>query len=241
MPHAPLPIAELERIRRERGWSVSTLAQQLGVSTRLFYNMRQGHRPLSVATLAAIAKRFGEEYRIREAVMHYLIVECPSEREVFREGASTAELPRSISYHNRWRVVSWVGRLPHGEGVQRGLFLVATKPETLSAASRFLARAIEQSGLHPVVLTGKDRPSASHAAAAITAPVLIVDRIDHASEEVAAILGQRADGHRPNVVTSCVDRDALPDGPLLRTLRATTELVRLDPAPRPKKQQPAAA
>lgn len=241
MPHAPLLITELERIRRERGWNVSSLARQLGVSTRLFYNMRQGHRPLSVSTLAAIAKHFGEDYRIREAVMHYLIVECASERAVFRDGASTAELPRSISYHNRWRIVAWVGKLPHGEGVERGLCLVAKKPEALSAVTRFLTKAIARSGLHAVVLMGRDRPSASHAAAAIEAPVLIVDRIDHVSAEVKAILSRRADAHRPSVVTSCVERDALPDGVLLLTLRATTELVRLDPALRSTKPLPVAA
>lgn len=241
MPHAPLLITELERIRRERGWSVTTLARQLGVSTRLFYNMRQGRRPLSVATLAAIAKHFGEDYRIREALMHYLIMECRSEREVFRDGVSTAALPRSISYHNRWRIVAWVGKLPHGEGVERGLFLFANKAETLSVVSRFLTTAIGRSRLHPVVLMGNNRPSASHALAAIEAPVLIVERVEHASEELTSILSRRADAHRPSVVTSCVDRDTLPDGLLLRTLRATTELVRLDPPPNPMKQLPAAA
>jgi transcriptional regulator with XRE-family HTH domain len=231
--HAPLLINELERIRRERGWTVRALAQQLGVSTKLFYNMRRGYRPLSVPTLSAIAKAFGADYRIREAVMHYLALECPVfERAVFRDGASTAELPDSISYHNRWRIVSWVGKVPFGEGVQRGLYLLAKKPETLSAVSRFLARALDRAGVHAVVLAANARPSASHAAAAGETAVLIVDRIEFASDELIAILSRRADAQRPVVVTSCVDRETLPDGVLLRTLRPTTELVRLDPVSR---------
>jgi hypothetical protein len=205
------------------------------VSTKLFYNMRRGYRPLSVPTLSAIAKAFGADYRIREAVMHYLALECPTfERGVFRGGASTAELPGSISYHNRWRIVSWVGKLPFGEGVQRGLYLVAKKPETLSAVSSFLARAVDRAGIHVVVLAANARPTASHAAAAIDAAVLIVDRIEFASDDLTAILSRRADAQRPVVVTSCVDRETLADGILLRTLRPTTELVRLDPVSRPR-------
>jgi transcriptional regulator with XRE-family HTH domain len=241
--HTPLLIHELERIRRERRWTVPVLARQLGVSPKLFYNMRRGYRPLSLVTLSAIATAFGADYRIREAVMHYLAFECRTfDRAVFRGGASTAELPESISYHNRWRIVSWVGKLPFGEGVQRGLYLVSTKPETLSAVSRFLAAAVDRTGVHAVMLAGNARPSASHATAAVEAGVLIVERVEFASDALTAILSQRADSQRPVVVTSCVEGDELPDGVLLRTLRATTELVRLDPAARTRpKHAPSAA
>jgi transcriptional regulator with XRE-family HTH domain len=229
--HAPLLINELERIRRERAWTVAELARQLKVSGKLFYNMRRGHRSISVSTLSEIAKLFGADYRIREAVMHYLALEYPTfGREILHEraGESTGELPESISYHNRWRIVTWVGRLPFGEGVQRGLYLVANKPETLSAVSRFIARSVERERIGVVVVAGNARPSASYAAAMVDAPVLVVDRIDFASEEVIALLDRRADAHLPSVVTSCVDRDAMDRESLLRTLRATTELIRLD-------------
>lgn len=228
MTHAPLLITELERIRRERGWTVHALARHLGVSPKLFYNLRRGHRPLSVATLSAIAKAFGADYRIREALMHYLALECPTERRVFRGGASTAELPQSISYHNRWRIVSWVGKLPHGEGAPRGLYLVAQKPETLSAVVRFLVAAVEREGRHAIVLAANARPSASHATEAIAAPVLIAERIEYVSDAVTAILTRRAEAQRPIVATSCVDRDGMGDSPLLRVLRSTTEVIRLD-------------
>lgn len=227
--HAPLLIHELERIRRERAWTVAELAERIGVSAKLFYNMRLGHRPLSVGTLAETARAFGSDYRIREAIIHYLALEYQTfGREILRDrerGSRTGELPPSISYHNRWRIVTWIGRLPFGEGAQRGLYLVAAKPETLSAVSRFMASAI---GARALVVAGNARPSASHAAAILGVDVLLVDRVDFASEEVATLLSRRADAHRPIVVTSCIDRDAVPDGPLLRTLRAATEIVRLD-------------
>lgn len=229
MTHAPLLIHELERIRRERGWSVAELAQRIGVSAKLFYNMRLGHRPLSLGTLAEITRAFGSDYRIREAVIHYLALEYQTfGREILRDrarGARTAELPPSISYHNRWRIVTWIGRLPFGEGVQRGLYLVAANPETLSAVSRFMASAI---GARALAVAGNARPSSSHAAAILGADVLLVDRVDFASDEVATLLSRRADAHRPIVVTSCIHRDAMPDGPLVRTLRAATEFIRLD-------------
>ena len=232
MPHAPLLINELERIRRERGWTVRELAGHLGVSAKLFYNMRRAYRPLSVSTLSAVARDFGADYRVREAVMHYLALEYPTfGREILRNGSSTSDLPDSISYHNRWRIVTWVGRLPFGEGVQRGLYLVASKPDALSAVSRFIVAAMDGARLRAVALAGNARLSTSHAAAAVDAALLVVDRIDFASDAVAALLVRRADAHRPVVVTSCVDREAMPDGALLRTLRAGTELIRLDAAP----------
>jgi transcriptional regulator with XRE-family HTH domain len=239
--HAPLLIHELERIRRERGWSVAALAQQIGVSAKLFYNMRLGHRPLSLGTLAEIARAFGSDYRIREAVIHYLALEYQTfGREILRDragGSRTAELPSSISYHNRWRIVTWIGQLPFGEGVQRGLYLVAAKPDTLSAVSRFLAGAL---GSRALAIAANTRPSASHAAATLAADVLLVDRVDFASEEVVALLSRRLEAHRPIVATSCIDRDAMQDGPLLRTLRAATEIVRLD-ARTPKTSRPTPA
>ena len=244
MTHAPLLINELERIRRERAWTVGQLAERIGVSPKLFYNMRLGHRPLSVGTLSEIARTFGTDYRVREAVMHYLALEYQTfGRAILREGKSSArtgQLPETISYHNRWRVVTWIGRLPFGESAQRGLYLVASESQTLSAVSRFVAKAIEDSGLGVLTIAGNTRPSASHAAAATEAPVLIVERIDFASDEMTALLARRAEAKRPTVVTSCRDRDALPESPLTGMLRATTELVRLDaltPA-KPSKHSP---
>jgi transcriptional regulator with XRE-family HTH domain len=229
--HPPLLINELERIRRERGWSVAELARQLRVSSKLFYNMRRGLRSISVATLAEIAKRFGTDYRIREAVMHYLALEYQTfGREVLHdaERESTADLPASISYHNRWRIVTWVGRLPFGEGVQRGLYLSCSKPDVLSKVSRFVARAAERERVQPVLLVGNAHPSVSHATSALEAPLLIVDRIDFASAEVVDIISRRVDAQRPVLVTSCADREDMEDGMLLRVLRAATELIRLD-------------
>jgi transcriptional regulator with XRE-family HTH domain len=227
--HAPLLITELERIRRERRWTVREVARHLGVSPKLFYNMRRGYRPLSVATLSAVARDFGADYRVREAVMHYLALEYPTfGRDILRTGPSTSELPDSISYHNRWRIVTWLGRLPFGEGVQRGLYLSAAKPDALAAVSRFVVSSVERAGLRAVTVAGNARLSASHASAAADASVLVVDRIDFASDAVAAIIAQRVDAHRPTVVTSCVDREAMQDGALLRMFRAETELIRLD-------------
>jgi transcriptional regulator with XRE-family HTH domain len=236
--HTPLLINELERIRRERAWTVGQIAERIGVSPKLFYNMRLGHRPLSVGTLSEIARAFGADYRVREAVMHYLALEYQTfGRAILRESkgrASTQSLPATISYHNRWRVVTWIGRLPFGEVAHRGLYLVASEPGTLSAVARFVAKAIEDSGLGVLTIAGNTRPSASHAAAAIEAAVLIVERVDFLSDEMTALFARRAGTQRPTVVTSCRDRDALPDGPLASVLRSTTELVRLDAVPQAK-------
>jgi transcriptional regulator with XRE-family HTH domain len=236
--HAPLLINELERIRRERAWTVGQIAERIGVSSKLFYNMRLGHRPLSVGTLSEIARAFGGDYRVREAVMHYLALEYQTfGRTILRERTSrgrTQSLPQTISYHNRWRIVTWIGRLPFGESVQRGLYLVAAESQTLSAVTRFVAKAIEDSGLGVLTIAGNMRPSASHAVAAIEAAVLIVERVDFLSDEMTAVLTRRAETQRPTVVTSCRDRDALPDGPLASVLRSMTELVRLDAAPQAK-------
>lgn len=244
MTHAPLLINELERIRRERAWTLKQLAERIGVSPKLFYNMRLGHRALSVGTLSEIVRAFGADYRVREAVMHYLSLEYQTfGRAILREGksgTSTRQLPETISYHNRWRVVTWIGRLPFGEGAQRGLYLVASESRTLSTVARFVADATGNSGFGVVTIAANTRPSVSHAAAAIEAPVLIVERIDFASDAITALLARRAEAKRPTVVTSCRERDALPDGALSVALRLTTELIRLDAVPlaKPSKRSP---
>jgi hypothetical protein len=141
-----------------------------------------------------------------------------------------ADLPDTISYLKRWRLAMWSAQTSHGDGTRRGLYLFATKPDLLSAVVRFLQREAERSRRGVAVISASARLSASHAEAALRADLLIIERVDRITPDVAALLDQRSTA-LPTVVTSTVARDAIDDPRLLRIYRSTMANVALD-APR---------
>lgn len=227
----PLLIHELERIARERGWSTAALAERLGVSVKSFYNLRLGHSPLSLATLSRITVVFGARRTVRELVTHFLATEYPaSGRDPQARAAVPADLPDSVSYMKRWRLAMWAAQMSHGEGARKGLYVVSTQPHLLSTVVRFLQREAEKARSSASAITASARLSASHAKAALDADLLIVERVDRITPDIAALLEQRR-GDLPTVVTSVDPRDATDDPRLLRLFRSTMANFALDPAP----------
>jgi hypothetical protein len=229
----PILINELERIARERGWSNTMLAERIGVSVKSFYNLRLGHSPLSLATLSRIYVEFGARRTVRELVGHFHATEDPaSGRDAQARAAVPADLPEEIPYMKRWRLAMWAAQLSQGDGARRGLFVVSTDPHLLSAVVRFLQRETERARISISVVTASARLSASQAKAALDAELLIVERIDHVSVDVAALIEQRR-GDLATVVTSVTPRHATEDPRLLRIFRSTMANFALSPATQP--------
>ncbi len=230
MTQPPLLIHELERIARERGWSNAVLAERIGVSVKSFYNLRLGHSPLSLATLSRIHVEFGARRTVRELVSHFLATEYPaSGRDPQARVAVPTDLPEEIPYMKRWRLAMWAAQMSQGDGARRGLYVVSTHTDLLSAVVRFLQREAERSRSRTALIAASTRLSASHAAAAVGADLLILERVDHILPDIAALLEQRR-SDLPTVVTSVLPRHATDDPHLLRIFRSSMGNFALDPA-----------
>jgi len=237
--NVPLLVREVDRIARERGWSRRQLAQALGIDPTTLSHVRSGRDPISQPLLIQIGVAFGGSPTIQQLMLHYLLIEAPPRHVQRRTGGTTATFA-IVPYKVRWRIRRWLAQLDGTATPQRGLFLTGADAGLLSAAARFAVHEAAQQGRTHVVLSATDRLTASHAAAAIETDVLVLERVDFASERIARLMDARSDALRPMIVTSCRDRDALADRHLVRTLRAWTETITVAPPQTPTHRRHAA-
>jgi hypothetical protein len=203
------------------------------VSPKTLYNLRLGHSTVSLDVLSRVAVLFGESRTMRELILHYLRVEYPALGGAERTQIATrAAALQGVSSHTRWRVAAWAAQVPLGEGARKGLYLQSDSGPVLGATARFLQRELERLGCGVVAISSHTRLALSHAQAAETATVLIVERVEHASDAVAAIILRRYDAQRLTVVTSCLDRERLKDRHLVRVVRAGMQQLSLGVAHR---------
>jgi hypothetical protein len=139
-------------------------------------------------------------------------------------------LPAVIPYRDRWRICAWAAQVSRSTEIRRGLYLWTTNTALLAAAVRYVGEQVQTQGLTPVVLAGNAKLTASHADAAAQAHVLIVERVDHVSEPVAALLARRSEALGATVVTSTVDREQISDPHLVRLFRASMQAIALERA-----------
>ncbi|HKO58903.1 MAG TPA: hypothetical protein VJ276_23755 [Thermoanaerobaculia bacterium] len=233
MPALPLLITELERLARDRQLTIAELCDRLGMSPKTFYAVRAGDNSLSLDFLARVVREFESYQRIRDLALYFLAREYHEKGRPGcgrrTEGHGPRALPETIPYRERWRISAWVAHAARSTSLRRGLYISASTPGLLSAATQFVRRALEQRKVTPVFLASNTRLSASHTDAALQTQVLVVERVDHANTDVARLLMQRADALRTTVVTSCVDRERISDPHLVRMFRASMQAISLDP------------
>lgn len=238
--NVPLLVREVDRIARERGWSRDRLAHELGVDASTLAHVRSGRDPLSQPLLIAIGGAFGGSTAIQQLILHYILIEAPSRFAKRLTGATSAAFV-VVPYKVRWRIRRWLTHLDSTDTPQRGLFLTGSDPATLTAAAKFAAHELGQQR-RTVVLTvrGNERVDRAHAARAVEASLLIIERVEFASESVTQLIHARSDALRPMIVTSRQRHDELPDRHLVRVFRAWTETITVSP-PRPSTSRRRAA
>jgi transcriptional regulator with XRE-family HTH domain len=227
--NAPLLVREVERIARERGWSRRRLARELGIDATTFSHVRSGRDPISQPLLVQIGVVFGGSSTIRNLILHYVLIEAPPRFAARRKGATPGAFS-AVPYKVRWRVRRWLAQLNTTESPQRGLYLTGGDAPLLSAAARFAVHEAEQQRT-VIVIRANDRLDGSHTKAATEARLLVIERVEFASESVARLIHARSDALRPIIVTSCRDRETLTDPYLVRVFRAWTETITVS-APR---------
>jgi transcriptional regulator with XRE-family HTH domain len=226
--NAPLLVREVERIATERGWSRPRLARELGIDATTLAHVRSGRDPISQALLIAIGAVFGGSTTVQQLILHYVLIEARQRSAKRRKGATGAAFG-VLPYKVRWRIRRWLTQLDGRDKPQHGLFLAGTNAPLLSAAARFAVHEATEQGRTCIVIRTNDRISASHAKTAVEATLLVIERVEFASESVTQLIHARSDALRPMVVTSGVGREQLPDRHLVRVFRAWTETITVSP------------
>lgn len=237
--NAPLLVREVERLATERGWSRPRLARELSVDVSTLAHIRSGRDPISQALLIAIGALFGGSTTVQQLILHYILIEA-RQRSAKRRKGTTAAAFGVLSYNVRWRIRRWLTQFDGRDKPRRGLFLTGENASHLSAAARFAAHEAEEQGRACILVRANDRISTSHAKIAVEANLLIIERVEFASESVTQLIHARSDALRPMVVTSGVDREVLPDAHLLRVFRAWTETITVSPPRTPTTRRHAA-
>jgi transcriptional regulator with XRE-family HTH domain len=224
MNRPALLIREVVRLAQERNWTPAVVAERLGVDEETWRHIRAGRSPVSMNLLLAIGRAFGGEPAIQSAIVHYAVIEGQKEHPPKAIRSAATDLPHA----QRWRIDRWLATLRTTDPPPRGLFL--SGPATLlTRGLRTVVASCAARGVRTHTVRGSDQLAGSHARAALEAELLLVERVDFASDAVRKLLDQRADAMRPFVVTSILDREEIADDYLRRLLRTWTRLIRLRP------------
>ena len=227
MSHAPRLIADVLSLAADRGESLTDVAKALGVDPTTLMHYRSGRRRLTMPVFAAIVRRYGADTAILDAAVDYVRSAYPStvpgELDELRSDLPVAAVETLRKY---------VDRLPQ-ESVTtgRGLYLLSPNATTLSSAAAFLARSFERANVIVARFTAGQKLAASDRRRALACPVLLVERTEFLSEQMAVVLLERARIVRPVVVTSMQAPTAVADAHLRRVFLALTRLVEIEPIP----------
>jgi len=192
--------------------------------------LRAGRHAPSREVLGAILRAFGENAHVRELVLHFLEHELPlahaGRLDLPRATTSTADVLTELPPKARAQVRAFLAHfLQRSLTTGEGLHLVAADPALLRTAVASIRTALDAHGITAIVLAGNASVERSLREEAVAAPLLIVERVEYASDEVRSLLAARAAVRKPVLLTSTSGdaEDA--------ALRATR--VSLDPASSP--------
>ena len=222
MSSPPQLIADLITLVRTWGWTLADLAREIGVSEITLTQYRSGRRRLSMATFAAIAHRFKDQRIVRDLAWQYAAVEYHEERHARPSVVHADRLAPAAARSLRAYVDRFAEEAIRGG---RGLYLMSGDAGALSDAMRLLAATFRAAKIGVCALRADRKPAVRDARDALAAPVLLLERVDFLSAEVADLLKRRADLIRPVVVTSMQPPSAVADAYLRRIVLSTTRLI----------------
>lgn len=233
--HSPL-VRELVRLARERNWSRQELASRLAIHPTLLTHIQSGRRRISVDLLSRIVRAFPEVRTIRDLVLNYLLVEIPEIEEdegrlvctPVREDVAV-ELPDGP----RGAIRSYLGTFLRSFYEGRGVCISGPDTKLLRSAASYVITECELRHIQVLKTDANVKLSATLARAALHASLLVVERVDFASESVTDLLRRRADLVKPSVVTTAGGIDAIRDTHLARVVRSMMRPIELVKSPNP--------
>ena len=219
-------ITELLTFAKGEGWSVRDLAGELGVDETAIIRLRSGERSPSKQMLVRIAERFGEHKFVRDLVWYHLLSECQLAPDGMnsRDPLDNEAVPTAAAIALRRYVEHFAEESVQGGG---GLYIASEDANALSAVLRALRLSFETAKVRLFVMRPNEKPRALEVRAALAAALLLVERIDFASDVVSDVIRRRADLTRPTIVTSMLPPDAIADPFLRRIARSTMRRIDL--------------
>lgn len=218
-------ITELIAFKQAEGGTIRDLARELGIDETAIIRFRSGARSPSKRVLVKITERYGALKFVRDLVYHHLAAECRDGYVAPEEDVlADVGLPASVSAALRSYIVRFADESMRAG---RGLYILAADARLLSAALGAMARAFGADRTRMQVLRGDARLDARTVRAALAAPLVLIERIDFASDGVADILLRRADLTRPCIVTSMQRPEEITGAYLRRIALSTMRLIEI--------------
>jgi len=227
MLHTADLVTEIHRLAAKRGWSQAELARNLGVNRSVLVHARGGRRWLTAETIARVTRLFGDVPTMKDLVWAHLRYEYPvgdEEKGVLAlpEKRSTG-LPEGATEAIRRYVRAFPMRLVDGHG----LLITGGSARLLTLASRTVADALSIAGVHVHRRSAALPLGPTEAAAIERSRLLVLERMDGASEASRRLLESHLGSERPVVVTSARDLEEVLDERVARLLRSRTTLLRM--------------
>ena len=231
--HSPL-VRELVRLARERSWSRQELASRLAIHPTLLTHIQSGRRRISVDLLSRIVRAFPEVRTIRDLVLNYLLVEVPEiEAEEGRLGciAVKGDVVDELPDGPRDELRSYLGTFLRSFYEGRGVCVSGTDTKLLRSAASYVITECELRHIQALKTDANVKLSATLARAALHASLLVVERVDFASESVTDLLLRRADLVKPSIVTTAGGIEAIRDTHLVRVVRSMMRPIEIVESP----------
>jgi transcriptional regulator with XRE-family HTH domain len=210
VPRPVLVIREIEQLARRAKWRTCDLAEALGVSVAMLNRLRAGTHAPSREVLGAILRTFGANAHVRDLVLHFLEHELAQARigrlEAPKDDALAALDPKTRSGIQAF-VRDFLRRsLTSGAGLR----VVGEDAGVLRGVVGSVRAALDEQGVSSVVIAGNAAIAPSLRESALAAPLLIVERVDYASESVRALIAARAAVRKPVFTTATDANHAVP-------------------------------
>ncbi len=219
-------LSELERRARALGFTWAALAAEVGIDRTTLAHIRSGRGRLSLGTLHRIAAWFPTDAAIQRSVWEYLLHDVETqrertERERLRARSSEVLLAR-LSDSTQERLHAFVREFAEYAVRGRSVVLRADDSVLLAEAARFLETESSARGLRVLRQRSNEKPSKTLLPALAATPLLLVDRVEFASAEMATLVRDRC---RYGKVTVATAETKAPASDLLRTLEVTSDVL----------------
>jgi hypothetical protein len=234
VPHSSILMREVDRLGREAKWSNKELAAKLGVDPTMLMHLRAGRNLFSASLLGRIAQVFPLPL-IDDLIVHHLRVERAAHdaNKLVLPSDLLAPLLAPTARKALRQFVLHFARTSVETG--RGLYVMGKDASLLTTSAQFVAHTLREQGISVERITGNTVVTMSGGRGAVAAALVIVERVEFASDSVMEVLRRRSDVVKPVVVTSTQPPEAFRDTHLARTFASMLHRVNIEVVPSPSR------